>query len=88
MCIGAKTAMNTSVYRICVQGRVDQSWSDWFEGMAIAPGRTSGNPPVTTLIGPVADQVALRGILSRIWDLNLTVISVTRIKGGSQEGGK
>ena len=80
--------MNTSVYRICVQGRIDRSWSDWFAGMAIAPGQTSSSSPVTTLIGPVADQVALRGILSRIWDLNLTVISVTRIEGGSPEEGK
>jgi hypothetical protein len=35
----------------------------------------------TTLVGPVADQAVLRGILNRIWDLNLTLLSVTRGDG-------
>ncbi|MBL7065918.1 MAG: hypothetical protein ISS49_17210 [Anaerolineae bacterium] len=60
-------------YQIQVQGRLDEDWSDWFSGMTVT--FESG---VTTLTGPVADQAALRGILTRIWDLNLTLLSVTR----------
>jgi hypothetical protein len=76
-------------YQIKVQGQLDKKWSDWFDGMTIA--FESG---ITTLTGTVADQAKLRGMLSKIWDLNLTVVSVTRIeseKGDSyllQEGGK
>ena len=74
-------------YRIKVRGRLDERWSDWFNGMTITSERD-----ITTLTGAV-DQAKLRGIVSKIWDLNLTVISVTQI--GSQkndshllEGGK
>ncbi len=66
-----------TTYQIQVQGKLNQDWSDWFRGMTVA---FEGG--VTTLAGPVADQAALRGILNRIWDLNLTVLSVTR--GGVQ----
>jgi hypothetical protein len=64
-----------AVYRISVQGKLDEDWSDWLDGMTITFERST-----TTLTGPVADQPALRGILDRIWDLNLTLISVTRVK--------
>jgi hypothetical protein len=39
---------------------------------------------ITTLTGPVADQAALRGLLSKIWDLNLVLISATRIEVDSK----
>ena len=58
-------------YHIQVQGRLDESWSAWFDGLAIA-----FEDGVTTLTGALADQAALRGVLVRIWDLNLAVISV------------
>jgi hypothetical protein len=64
-----------AVYQISVQGKLDEDWSNWLDGMTIAFERG-----ITTLTGPVADQSALRGILGRIWDLNLTLISVTRVK--------
>ena len=62
-------------YQIKVQGRLDEGWSDWFAGLTV----TFENG-VTTLTGAVADQPALRGILTSIWDLNLTLISVNRIE--------
>ncbi len=65
-------------YQIKVQGKLGENWSDWFSDMTI----TLEND-VTILTGPVADQAALRGILSRIWDLNLTLISVNRIEANS-----
>ena len=76
-------------YQIKVQGQLDKKWSDWFDGMTIA--FESG---ITTLTGTIADQAKLRGMLSKIWDLNLTVVSMTRIESEKddsyllQEGGK
>ena len=67
------------VYQIKVQGRLDESWSGWFNSMAVAfEGDT------TTLTGSVVDQAALRGILSRLWDLNLALISVNPNEPGSE----
>jgi hypothetical protein len=63
------------IYEIRLQGRLDKDWSDWFEGMVI-----SHDVDITILTGKVLDQAALRGILSRIWDLNRTVISVNQIR--------
>jgi len=64
-------------YRIQVQGQLDESWSQWFDGLTIA-----FEDDVTTLTGPLTDQAALRGVLDRIWDLNLAVISVNPIELG------
>ncbi|MBN1583441.1 MAG: hypothetical protein JXA89_22215 [Anaerolineae bacterium] len=64
----------TVTYQIQVEGQVDASWSDWFSGMSCAYG-----DGITTLIGPVVDQAALRGVLFKIWDLNLNLISVNRV---------
>jgi hypothetical protein len=41
--------------------------------------------PTTTLVGPVVDQAALRGLLCRLWDLNLTLISVRRLAADGKE---
>ena len=70
----------SAVYQIRVEGRFDPSWSEWFSGLEIAveDGPTGG--AVTTLTGTTPDQAALRGILNRMWDLNLVVISVVRLE--------
>ena len=69
-------------YRIRVRGHLGEDWSRWFDGMAIAVEDVGSPTPVTTLDGVVADQAALRGILSAIWDLGLTLISVNPIERG------
>jgi hypothetical protein len=69
-------------YQIQVRGRLDKGWSDWFRGMTVTFESAKDGSPTTTLAGLVADQAALRGILNRLWDLNLTLLSVTR--GGVQ----
>jgi len=69
-----------AVYQIKVQGRLDECWSDWFNGMTITFDSESDGPTVTTLAGAVADQAKLRGMLAKIWDLNLTLMSVTRLE--------
>ena len=61
-------------YQIKVKGCLGSQWSDWFEGMTIA---SEGG--VTTLTGEVADQAALHGLLFRMHDLGLTLISVKRV---------
>ena len=62
-------------YRIKLKGCLDPKWSDWFEQMAIS---TEGGE--TILTGPVIDQAALHGLLIRIRDLNLTLLSLERIE--------
>lgn len=58
-------------YRIKVKGHLGSRWSGWFEDMTISS--SSGE---TILTGPVADQAALHGLLIRIRDLNLTLLSL------------
>jgi hypothetical protein len=62
------------VYEIRLEGQLSDRWSDWFEGLAI---RTDFNGE-TTLSGLVTDQAALFGVLVKIHNLNLTLISVCR----------
>jgi len=72
------------VYEIQVGGELDPGWDAWFDGLAVTP-TPAGEEPATTLTGPVADQAALRGLLCRLWDLNLTLISVRRVGAGGRE---
>jgi hypothetical protein len=65
-----------SIYAICVEGHLSDRWSAWFEGLTIH------NDPngETTLSGLLSDQAALFGVLAKIRDLNLTLISVQRLE--------
>ncbi len=58
---------------IKIKGHLDSRWSDWFAGMKLT--HLQGNE--TLLSGPLPDQAALHGLLERVRDLNLTLISVT-----------
>jgi hypothetical protein len=62
-------------YEIRVEGHLDRGWQDWFGGLAIR--HEAGGQSV--LSGTVEDQVALHGILTRVRDLNLTLVAVTRL---------
>jgi len=73
------------VYCIRVQGNIDPRWANWLEDMSIASELNKEGCPSTVLRGPVADQAALRGVLTRLWDLNLDIISVTRIERQREE---
>jgi hypothetical protein len=73
-----------AVYEIRVQGMLNEHWSDWFSGLAVPEENGVGDPPVTSLTGPI-DQAALRGILCKLWDLNLTLVSVRRIGAETTE---
>jgi hypothetical protein len=65
-------------YEIRIKGRLDARWAAWFEGMDLSRG-----PDGTTVIqGPVADQSALHGLLQKVRDLGLDLVTVTRLKSG------
>lgn len=72
--------LDPMLYEIKVQGNVDTSWSDWFNGMDITNGTDQDASPITTITGPVVDQATLRGILIRLWDLNLVILSVIKVE--------
>jgi hypothetical protein len=59
-------------YAIRVRGVLDPAWSSWFEGMDVHSDR----PGESVITGPVADQAALHGLLEKIRDLGLPIISV------------
>lgn len=75
-------------YQIRVQGWMGRRWTGLFNELTIVYEQTAEGVPVTTLRGCVADQAALRGLLSRLWDLNLTLISVTRLPAGRAGAGQ
>jgi hypothetical protein len=70
----------SEIYQIRVKGVLDKEWSESFNRMAIRFEKG-----ITTLHGPVADQSELHGLLSKIRDLNLTLLSVTRIASELEE---
>jgi len=62
-------------YEIRVEGVLGSRWSDWFEGLHV----TSGARGDTSICGPVADQAALHGLLTKVRDLGLVLVEVRRI---------
>lgn len=76
-------------YKITVLGNIDPDWSDWLGGLEIRTLRRQGLSQ-TVLTGIIPDQTALRGILIKIWDLNLEVAAVRRtlVKESRDIGGR
>jgi hypothetical protein len=62
----------TPIYQIRVRGCLDRQWSSWFDGLAV----TLDEEGDTLLTGPVADQAALHGLLKKVRDLGLPLLSV------------
>ena len=71
----------TEHYEIKIKGHLDQRWSEWFAGLKL----THLEGDETLLSGSLPDQAALHGLLERIRDLNITLISVTRSESPTQE---
>ncbi len=72
-------AESQSYYQIKLQGQLNERWSDWLGNVAFSYEEQSEGLPTTILTMTIADQAALRGILNRLWDLNLTLLSVSRL---------
>jgi hypothetical protein len=62
-------------YEIRIRGHLDDRWSEWFDGLSF----TRESDGTTILRGPVADQAALHGVLRKVRDLALPLISVIRV---------
>ena len=65
-----------AIYQIKLKGHLDSKWSDWFDGFSIIPQADDE----TLLTGPVADQADLHGLLAKIRDLGLPLLSVKRVE--------
>ena len=66
-------------YAIRVHGRLGPRWSAWFDGLDIS----SADDGTTTIQGPVLDQAALHGLLQKVRDVGLPILSVTQVTAGA-----
>jgi hypothetical protein len=66
------TPSQTAIYQIRIRGHLDSQWADWFEGLNISLEEKGD----TLLTGPVVDQAALHGLLKKVRDLGLPLVSV------------
>jgi hypothetical protein len=70
-------------YEIRLTGHLDAHWATWFDGLIVSHGSDGS----TVISGPIADQAALHGVLQRVRDLGLPLVSVTRIEHDQPETG-
>lgn len=68
----------TQVYQIKVKGHLGLEWADWFEGFAI----TLESDGDTLLTGPIVDQAALFGLIRKVRDLGIPLVSVNCVQTG------
>ncbi len=68
------------VYQIRLRGHLGRQWTEWFEGLTI----TLEDNGETLLTGPVVDQAALHGLLRKVRDLGMPLLSVIRLEKGGQ----
>ncbi|MGI9061284.1 MAG: hypothetical protein ACR2H5_22205 [Ktedonobacteraceae bacterium] len=66
------------VYQIRIRGHLGREWADWFEGLSI----TLEDNSETLLTGLVVDQAALHGLLKKVRDVGMPLLSVSRVKPG------
>ncbi len=71
-----------TIYQIRIKGHLDVQWAAWFEGLTI----TLEENGETLLTGPVLDQAALHGLLRKVRDLGVQLISVNRVNLGRGAG--
>jgi hypothetical protein len=75
-----------AIYQVRVKGHLGPEWAGWFEGLAITL-EAGGD---TLLTGPIVDQAALHGLLKKVRDLGIPLVSVNRVSPGPADtsGGK
>lgn len=71
-------ARQPQIYQIRLKGHLGAHWTDWFEGLTITPVENGE----TLLTGPVVDQAALHGLLKKVRDLGLPLLSVIPVGPG------
>lgn len=71
-------------YEIRVRGHLDRTWSAWFDGLTLT---TLPNGD-TVLAGPIADQAALHGVLTKVRDLGLPLVAVSQVMADGAEAGQ
>jgi hypothetical protein len=76
----AEGPVQAAHYEIRVRGVLDRHWSAWFDGLDV----TSDQAGLTTIAGPVVDQAALHGLLAKVRDLGLPLLSVRRVDPGQK----
>lgn len=72
---GRVVMLHTMIYQIRIKGLLDRQWTDWFGGMTVSATEDGD----TLLTGPVEDQAALHGLLKRVRDLGMPLISVAPV---------
>jgi len=77
------TDPNTKIYQIKLKGHLNESWADWFDGLDF----TYENDGTTNLTGEIVDQSALHGLLKKVRDLGLLLISVNQVEINSDQKG-
>ena len=70
-----------AVYQIRIKGHLGPQWTEWFEGMAVTREENGD----TLLTGPVVDQAALHGLIKKVRDLGLPLLSVKRADTSSEQ---
>jgi hypothetical protein len=70
--------VNKQIYRIEISGHLKEKWVAWLNGMVIEITGQQGKKNTVIKVA-IPDQAALRGILNKLWDLNLTLISVIQV---------
>jgi hypothetical protein len=76
------TMQGPAIYRIIVRGALDPDWSGRMAGMSITERRTGGNEIETVLVGRLADQTALSGVLNALYELHLPVVAAECLDSG------
>jgi hypothetical protein len=72
--------LEPAMYRICIQGILDDNWSAYCSGMTIEHESDSHQHAVTILTGQLADQSSLMGLLNSLHDIGCPILSVERMK--------
>ena len=75
----------STTYIIIIQGRLKDQWADWLNGTVIHIENRETTPAQTAITVCVPDQAALRGILNKLWDLNLTLIAVNLLNRQTEQ---